>query len=116
MVFPTGPETSRGQIERDWVAPTEPNWYSGLYWETMRRTDKLERLCQEYFVINDLAAEKAKGQEIMQEIYDEAICIPLWEHTGITISHPWLKCTDTERYMFTQGVGNIHISKFWLDR
>ena len=116
MIFPTGPETFRGQVERNWVTPTEPNWYSGLYWETMRRTEKLDRITKEYLRINDLAAEKAKGQEICLEIYEEAICIPLWEHQGITIAQPWVKCTNPERNKFTQGPGNRSPGVFWLDK
>jgi ABC-type transport system substrate-binding protein len=113
-----GPATwGGGHMERDYVKPTEPNWSHGLWWETMYRPDELEVLCQQYLSIrDDPVAEKAKSQEIVKLLFDQAILIPLWEQKSVTILQPYVKCTDTSQTWYTGDIRGRSIGRFWLDK
>jgi peptide/nickel transport system substrate-binding protein len=116
LLFPTGPESFRGQVARDWVRPTEPNWSRGVCYDTTYRPDELEELCQKYFRIRDPVEEKAVADQIVQLIYDEAIVTPLWEQTAGSPYQPWLKCTDTTKEWLMGAIGGIPFERFWLDK
>jgi ABC-type transport system substrate-binding protein len=116
LQFPLGAESYRGQVERDWIQPTEPNWSRGLAWETMYRPPELEELVQKYMKTTDIKEEKAIGQQIVRLIYDQAICIPLWEQIGVQVLQPWVKCTDTDQLWWTGGISGRPIERFWLEK
>jgi ABC-type transport system substrate-binding protein len=116
MVTFLGAESYRGQVERDWVKPTEPNWSRGIWWDTLYRTDELEQLCQQYFVIHDVAAEKAKGQEIIKWLSDNEAYIPLWEQLGVMVFQPWVKCSDTTQLYITGMINGRPLNRFWFEK
>jgi peptide/nickel transport system substrate-binding protein len=70
-------------IERYLIKPATPQFFRGLYWDSLARTPKLEELIQEYLriPIDDTAALTAKGREIVKEVYDNAMAIPLFDMT-----------------------------------
>jgi ABC-type transport system substrate-binding protein len=101
-------------LTRFFVRPSGPNWSAGLWWDTLYRPDELETLLQEYLVIpEDKTAEiLAKGREIVQLVYDEAIYINLWEHAGCEILQPYVM--DTQ--FGTRTGGSFNFLGAWLDK
>ena len=72
------------------VRPLQPNWFRGIYWNSMYRPDELEKAVQEYIVIPDAAGQLAKAKEIVKIVYDNSIAIPLWDSKNISITQPWV--------------------------
>jgi peptide/nickel transport system substrate-binding protein len=82
-------------ILRYLIKPLQPNWYRGLYWDSLYRPDAFQTLLEQYMVIPDQSSQAAidKGREIVKMIYDQASIIPLYESLGmggIFITQPWV--------------------------
>ncbi len=86
LASPTTLSTGYGDtILRYLIAPSGPNWSRGIYWNSLYRSDKLESLIQQYLVSPSVDDQVKIGKEIVQEIYDNACAIPLWESKDIVI-------------------------------
>jgi peptide/nickel transport system substrate-binding protein len=83
------------------VRPLQPNWFRGIYWDSMYRPDALEKAVQEYIVIPDATGQLAKAREIVKIVFDNAIAIPLWDAKNIGITQPWVH----DRFKGLEGLG-----------
>jgi peptide/nickel transport system substrate-binding protein len=88
---PTTLSTDYGTtILRYLIKPIEPNWYRGLYWDSMYRPDEFVNLLEDYLAIPDAAGQVAKAREIVKYIYDQVIAIPLYDSQNIVVTQPWV--------------------------
>lgn len=101
-------------ILRYLVRPLAPNFYRGLYWNSMYRPDALEEAIQEYIRTPDAAGQLAKAKDIIKIVYDNAIAIPLWESVSISISQPWVH----DRYVGFEGFSGPqwNYTAAWMDK
>ncbi len=83
------------------IRPSQPNWFRGIYWDSMYRPDELENAIQEYLVIPEKAGQLAKAREIIKVVYDNVIAIPLWDAKSIGITQPWVH----DRYKGLEAIG-----------
>ena len=117
-VSPQGPAGFGFFLQRYWIKPNQPNWFSGLYWRTLKRPDELQNMIMNYFGLADPAEQKAKSIEIVQYMYDHAVVIPLWEGMDVFMLQNYVRDTNFGAFPDGKQRGNIgfNYTEAWLDK
>lgn len=115
MAF-VGPDSFPAQVDRFWVTPTEPNFWRGLWFETLYRPKEFDELTKMYTKYSTKEALREKGIEIVQVLHDNAIVAPLWEHKDASVMQPYLKTTQPDLYTASLFFQWRLPQSFWLDK